>query len=725
MPDEATVDRFYEISGGNPLLLRALLEDCAEAQDRETDVLDPCVGGLPGSALTHAVTTCLNRSGQLAVTVAEGLAVLGEAPDSALLARLCGLARFSAMQGLRVLRAAGVVTDLGFRHPVVRTVVLENMVPERRRELHRVAARLCYLEGAEASQIAPHLAAAARVDDPWGVGVLRDAAEEALVEDRDLLAIDYLELAHAFCVDPRQRADIRIRSAVVRQRNDPFAAQRAADELLGMLRAGQLTPAQSLATADVFSGCRRIDGVNEALAALRGPGDGAPDGPAGRAAAVIEYCPPWPGFAPGTRNPALEWEGRSAQRGEEGGTAAEELLRRTVLTDSTLATVGNAVRCLVYTGRPAAARHWVDVFVREAERRGADGWYAMFAGIRAELALMTGDLPAAERYAREGLERLPKQKLGTLAGGLVATQVLALTRMGEYEAGARLFEQPVPEDLFTSEHGLTYLCARGYYNLVTNRLSSALNDFLAIGRRVRDWGIDQPQWIPWRGEAAEALLRLGETTEAEQLLSEQLSLLPAGHERVRGVTLRLFSQTVEVRRRPALLVRAVALLQSAGDRLQLAQALGELAESYCWLGEDGRAWAALSQARGLAEECGAEHLREALLLHQGPIRSEGARADGSYEDQLARAVAQEVVSNQWDGGWRATLSNSEKRVAALAAGGHTNRDISSQLHITVSTVEQHLTRIYRKLRIRGRDQLPVDLQFCDGPTTSTPCRTLP
>ncbi|MGW5680173.1 helix-turn-helix transcriptional regulator [Streptomyces sp. NPDC003860] len=279
--------------------------------------------------------------------------------------------------------------------------------------------------------------------------------------------------------------------------------------------------------------------------------------------------------------------------------------------------------------------------------------------------------------------------------------------------------------MFTSEHGLTYLCARGCYNLVTNRLSSALNDFLAIGRRVRDWGIDQPQWIPWRGEAAEALLRLGETTEAEQLLSEQLSLLPAGHERVRGVTLRLLSQTVEVRRRPALLVRAVALLQSAGDRLQLAQALGELAESYCWLGEDGRAWAALSQARGLAEECGAEHLREALLLHQGPIRSEGARADGSYEDQLARAVAQEVVSNQWDGGWRATLSNSEKRVAALAAGGHTNRDISSQLHITVSTVEQHLTRIYRKLRIRGRDQLPVDLQFCDGPTTSTPCRTLP
>ncbi|MEU5979924.1 helix-turn-helix transcriptional regulator, partial [Streptomyces sp. NPDC047315] len=485
----------------------------------------------------------------------------------------------------------------------------------------------------------------------------------------------------------------------------------------------------SLPTAYVLGGCRRFAGGCAAPAAVRVRCGGTADGPAGRAAAVIEYCPPWPGVAPGTRNPAVEWEGRSAQRGEEGGTAAEVLLRRTVLTDSTLATVGNAVRCLMHAGRPEAAGHWADVFVREAERRGADGWYATFAGIKAELALLTGDLPAAERYARRGIDRLPKQKLGALAGGLIAAQVLALTQMGEYEAGARWFEQPVPDDLLTSEYGLTYLRSRGCYHLVTNRLSSALNDFLAVGRRVRDWGIDQPQWIPWRGDAAEALLRLGETTEAEQLLSEQLALLPAGHDRVQGITLRLFSATVDVRRRPALLVRAVALLQSSGDRLQLAHALGELAESYRWLGEGGRAWAALSRAKELAEECGAGPLCDSLRSQEGLQGEEEPGDDccdgGGDDDRVPRVVAEGVMGNQWDGGWRTRLSNSEKRVAALAAGGHTNRDISSQLHITVSTVEQHLTRIYRKLRIRGRDQLPVDLQFRDDPAKSTPCRTLP
>lgn len=45
------------------------------------------------------------------------------------------------------------------------------------------------------------------------------------------------------------------------------------------------------------------------------------------------------------------------------------------------------------------------------------------------------------------------------------------------------------------------------------------------------------------------------------------------------------------------------------------------------------------------------------------------------------------------------LSEAERRVAALAASGDTNREISSKLYITVSTVEQHLTRVYRKLNV--------------------------
>nr|WP_208897852.1 LuxR family transcriptional regulator [Streptomyces incarnatus] len=56
-----------------------------------------------------------------------------------------------------------------------------------------------------------------------------------------------------------------------------------------------------------------------------------------------------------------------------------------------------------------------------------------------------------------------------------------------------------------------------------------------------------------------------------------------------------------------------------------------------------------------------------------------------------------------------TLSRAEHRVARLAQDGLTNREIAEQLGVTPSTVEQHLTRIYRKLGLRGRAELSVAL----------------
>jgi len=51
------------------------------------------------------------------------------------------------------------------------------------------------------------------------------------------------------------------------------------------------------------------------------------------------------------------------------------------------------------------------------------------------------------------------------------------------------------------------------------------------------------------------------------------------------------------------------------------------------------------------------------------------------------------------------LTNAERRVAALVASGKTNREVASQLFTTITTVEAHLTRIYRKLDLRSRTEL--------------------
>ncbi|MCQ8768469.1 helix-turn-helix transcriptional regulator [Streptomyces sp. AA8] len=56
----------------------------------------------------------------------------------------------------------------------------------------------------------------------------------------------------------------------------------------------------------------------------------------------------------------------------------------------------------------------------------------------------------------------------------------------------------------------------------------------------------------------------------------------------------------------------------------------------------------------------------------------------------------------------------------MAALGYTNREISSRIHVTISTVEQHLTRVYRKLNVASRTELPSKVIEYRIPTPSDP-----
>ncbi|GAA1275737.1 hypothetical protein GCM10009665_73510 [Kitasatospora nipponensis] len=66
------------------------------------------------------------------------------------------------------------------------------------------------------------------------------------------------------------------------------------------------------------------------------------------------------------------------------------------------------------------------------------------------------------------------------------------------------------------------------------------------------------------------------------------------------------------------------------------------------------------------------------------------------------------------------LSEAERRVAELAAHGLSNREVARKLYITVSTVEQHLTRVYRKLGVRRRVDLGRRLALGRGLPDSAP-----
>ena len=56
-----------------------------------------------------------------------------------------------------------------------------------------------------------------------------------------------------------------------------------------------------------------------------------------------------------------------------------------------------------------------------------------------------------------------------------------------------------------------------------------------------------------------------------------------------------------------------------------------------------------------------------------------------------------------------SLTPAERRVAELAAGGASNKEIAQTLFISVHTVEAHLTHAYAKLGVRSRSQLAKHL----------------
>ncbi len=66
------------------------------------------------------------------------------------------------------------------------------------------------------------------------------------------------------------------------------------------------------------------------------------------------------------------------------------------------------------------------------------------------------------------------------------------------------------------------------------------------------------------------------------------------------------------------------------------------------------------------------------------------------------------------------LTETESRIARLAASGATNREIASRLFLSVKTVEANLSRSYRKLGVRSRIGLALRLEGDEEQTPEGP-----
>jgi DNA-binding CsgD family transcriptional regulator len=714
----------YLLSGGNPLLVHALVDDYRSERRTQTgtDARQP----VAGAAFGEAVLTCLLRWGSELLTVARGLATLGRSATPALVGRLVGVTPDVAAEVFDVLSAAGLLESECFEQPEAVAAVLNGLSADDRSRLHARAAKLLLAQGAAASAVARQIIAAGGVAEQWAVGLLRKTADQALANDEVETALTSLELAMGAGAGEQELVEIRAVLARAEWRVNPSAAARHVYPLHRAIGDGLLAGPDGAVVVRHLLWQGDGEGAAKALHLLIGEA-----GPAGdQTAAELRLAYHWMyGRLPRpatrengararvasrlTATSASPWaraaDGLSSMftsaAGNEVASSAEYILQRR-LSDTTLEAVAVALFALCYADKPSQAAFWCDALLGEAARRRATTWQAVLRSVRADIAFRQGDLAAAEAQASTALGLLHADSWGVVIGYPLSTLLLTNVAMGRREPADELAKRVVPDAMLHTLFGLRYLHACGHHHLASGRLLAAFSDFERCGTMMRQSDLDVPALVPWRSDLALTQLRLGRPKAPRDLVCEQLGR-PGGATggRVRGISLRVLAATSELRQRPALLREAIDLLQVAGDRLELARALADLSQAHDELGEYGRARAIAGRAAHEAKACQAEALSARLSRHR--LAETLSKTSDEQADDLP------------------ALSDAERRVATLAAFGHTNREIGRKLYITVSTVEQHLTRVYRKLKVNGRSGLPACLSQYRAPPMPAESATRP
>ncbi|MEU6996237.1 AAA family ATPase [Streptomyces sp. NPDC046465] len=719
-PDDGTARdlppaRLYDLTGGNPLLCRALREE------QPPPGTGPGPRPAPDGPFLQAVTACLRRSGAPARQLAEALAVLGQDASAERVAAVAGITARTAAHARDVLDAVGLVAGWRLRHPAVAASVLAAAAPGDLAALYVRAARALHAGGAGAAATARrlllahppgHPPAPAPAPEPPGAGhwappVLAEAARQALLEDDGALAVDCLRLAVRLSPPGPRLWPLTLQLAALVRRTDPAQAEELLTEPLRALARGELGCAPAALLGRILLTQGRIEQAGAALehaARRRAAGERGEDPlrglltppPAAAPASAAPAASAVPGPPGGVRAElraatAALWPAAPAGQDE---TAVERVLKDTPLTHATFDLVLREIRTLVHAGHGERAVVWCQKLQAEADRHRTPGWFAALGLLHAQALLRLGDLRGA-RQAAAAATAAVEDRGGLLLPALVAVEITACTAAGHYDEAARRLELPVPDALFDSVHALEVLRARGHYYLATQQPAAALAEFLDAGRLAGRWALDHPRHLPWRTDAAAALLHLGEHARAARLIADQAARPTGRDARPHGTGLRLRAALAPAAERPRLLARALEELRRCGDRLEHARALADLAGALQLTGEGSRAGMLAHRAWQLAADCGAQALCERVLPGRTGLPAKHPAGTGALR--------------------AGQLTGPEQRVAGLAAFGHTNREIAARLYVTTSTVEQHLTKIYRKLGISRRSELPLDLEYDDTP----------
>ncbi|MFJ4649648.1 AAA family ATPase [Nocardia sp. NPDC088792] len=182
------LDGIFSISGGNPSLVNAIIDDQLATQDGSGDGFRIILG----RGFRNAVIRALGNVNAPVRRVAEALAVLEVSDSTWLLSSFLDSDEdVTADPAVRALNGMGLLGDGRFRHPAIAETILERLSPSDRCALHLRAAVILQDVGAPASTIAHHVVQISLDASRWAAsGLLVDETTDQNERYRELLLGD-------------------------------------------------------------------------------------------------------------------------------------------------------------------------------------------------------------------------------------------------------------------------------------------------------------------------------------------------------------------------------------------------------------------------------------------------------------------------------------------------------------------------------------------------------
>ena len=584
---------------------------------------------------------------------------------------------------------------VGFTHPLLVSVCYQQAPLWKRRAVHRALAAAV----TDVEERARHLALAVEGADAAVATELEVAAEHAAARGATAAGAELFELAAG--LDPADAEASRRRrlqaAKLHRLSGDHDRAEAILERLL----------------TEIASGVERADVLFELVLTFRGTGarmleltDEALDHAAGddeRQARILAHRIGFKIWATGV-NAGLADARAALERAERVGdphlvaaaiariglaeTYAAEvtpgLLERGVELEERLgldvehwaSPRFEYCRLLVARGEIERPRAMLAALTESAEARGDEGTKMMCLWRLGQVEWLAGRWASALEHVTSAHELTDQTQHAHSRAWVGRVKALVEADLGLVEQARVSAGESLAIAERVGEHYTVHsLGVLGRIELVLGNLEAAGGYLRELPARLLAVGMCDPMAVVW-ADAIETLTALGELEQAGAYLTrydENARRLGspwavAAAERCRGLL--TAKQGSDPAGAVSAIERSLAVLEGDSYPFERGRALLALGTVRRQAQHKGPARAALEEALAIFEHLGA------------PLWAAKA------VDELARISGRRPAGEQ--------LSATEHQVAALAASGRSNKEIAAELYMGVSTVEAHLSAVYRK-----------------------------